>query len=50
MFLGAGVGKYGLSYSSDNDLSYLEVDADGQIAKFVDETLRVCSALVVQTY
>ena len=36
-----------LSYSSDDDLSPLVVDAKGQMARFVVETLSVCSGLVV---
>ena len=39
-----------LSYSSDDDPSSLAVDAEGQMARFVTKTLRVCSQLVVLTY
>ena len=43
---------YGMpsSYLSDNDSSSLAVDAEGQMARFVTKTLRVCSGLVVLTY
>ena len=50
MFLGAGEGYTPLSYSSDDDSSSLVVDAEGQMARFVVKTLRVCSRLVVLTY
>ena len=43
-------GEYGLSYSSDDDLSSLAVDAEGQMAGFVAKTLRVCSGLVLLMY
>ena len=46
-FLG---GEYALSNSSDDDPSSLAVDAEGQMARFVTKTLRVCSRLVVLTY
>ena len=36
-------GEYALSYSSDDDPSSLAVDAEGQLARFVTKTLRVCS-------
>ena len=39
-----------MSYSSVDDQSSLTVDAEGQIARFVTDTLRVCSRLVVLTY
>ena len=38
------------SYSSDDDSSFMAVDAEGQMARFVTKTLRVCSGLVVLTY
>ena len=47
---GSRRGKYALSYSSDNDLSSLAVDAEGQMARFVTKTLKVCSSLVVLMY
>ena len=50
VFLGAGEGIYALSYLSDDDPSSLAVDAEGQMARFVTKTLRVCSRLVVLTY
>ena len=34
-------------YSSDNDLSFLAVDAEHQMAKFLAKTLRVCSGNVL---
>ena len=43
-------GEYALSYSNDDDPSYLAVDAEGQTARFVTKTLRVCSRLVVLTF
>ena len=43
-------GEYALSYSSDDDPLSLVVDAEGQMARFVTKTLRVCSGLVVLTY
>ena len=43
-------GEYALSYSSDDDPSSLVVDVEGQMARFVTKTLRVCSGLVVLTY
>ena len=40
--------KYvGLTY---DDPSSLAVDAEGQMARFVTKTLRLCSGLVVLTY
>ena len=39
-----------LSYSIDNNLLSLAVDAEGQMAIFVTKTLSVCSVLVVLTY
>ena len=42
--------KYALSYLSDDDPSSLAADAEGQTARFVTKTLRVCSRLVVLTY
>ena len=39
-------GEYGLSHLSDNNLSSLAVDAEGQTARFGAKTLRVCSGLV----
>ena len=50
LFLGAGEGNTPSSYSSDDDSSSLAVDAEGQMARFVTKTLRVCSVLVVLTY
>ena len=50
MFLGAGEGNTPLSYSSNDDPSSLGVDEEGQMARFVTKTLRVCSGLVVLTY
>ena len=45
LFLGAG------ATGSDDDLSSLTVDdVEGQMAKFVAKTLRVCSRFVVLTY
>ena len=38
-----------MSYSSDDDPSSLAVDTEGQMARFVTKTLRVCSGLVVLT-
>ena len=46
---GSRRGEYGLSHLSDDDLSSLAVDAEGQMARFVAKTLRVCSGLVVLT-
>ena len=46
MFLGAGEGNM---YLSDDDPSSLAVDAEGQMARFVTKTLRVCSGIVVRT-
>ena len=43
-------GEYGLRCSSGDDLSSLVVDVEGQMAKFVAETLRVCRGLVLLTY
>ena len=50
VFLGAGEGNTPLSYTSDDDSLSLVVDAEGQMARFVTITLRVCSGLVVLTY
>ena len=36
--------------ASDDDLSSLVVDAEGQMARFVAKTLRVGSVLVILTY
>ena len=47
---GSRRGEYALSYSSDDDPSSLAVDAEGQMARFVTKTLRVCSGLVVLTH
>ena len=47
MFLGAGEWNTPSSFSSDDDPSSLAVDAEGQIARFVTKTLRVCGGLVV---
>ena len=44
---GSRRGEYALSYSSGNDPSSLAVDVEGQMARFVTKTLRVCSGLVV---
>ena len=33
-----------------NDPSYLAVDAEGQVARFVAKTLRVCRGLLVLLY
>ena len=43
-------GEHALNYSSDDDPSSLAVDVEGQTARFVTKTLRVCSRLVVLTY
>ena len=43
-------GEYALSYLSDDDPSSLAVRAEGQTARFVTKTLRVCSQLVVRMY
>ena len=43
-------GEYALSYLSDDGPSSLVVDAEGQMARFVTITLRVCSRLVLLTY
>ena len=37
-------------YLSNDDTSSLAVDVEGQMARFVTKTLRVCSGLVVLTY
>ena len=50
VFLGAGEGNTPSSYSSDDDSSSLVADAEGQMARFVTKTLRMCSGLVVLTY
>ena len=50
MFLGAGERNVPSRYSSDDDPLSLVVDAEGQMARFVPKTLRVCSGLVVLTY
>ena len=42
--------EYALSYLSDDDPLSLAVDVEGQMARFVTNTLRVCSGLVVLTY
>ena len=47
MFLGAGEANELLEC---DDLSSLAVDAEGQMATFVAETLRVCRGLVLLTY
>ena len=47
---GSRRGEYGFGYSSDDDLSSLAVDAEGQMARFVAKTLRVGSVLVILTY
>ena len=39
-----------MSYLSDDDLLSLVVDAEGQTARSVTKTLRVCSGLVVLMY
>ena len=44
LFLGAG------ATGSDDDLSSLAVDVEGQMARFVAKTLRVCGRLVVLTH
>ena len=44
---GSRRGKYGLSYSNDNDVPSLAVDVEGQMARFVAKTLKVCSGLDV---
>ena len=49
-FSGSRRGEYALSYSSDDDPSSLAVDTEGQMARFVTKTLRVCSGLVVLTH
>ena len=41
--------EYGWSYSSNDDLSSLVVDAERRMAKFLAKTLIVCSGLVVLT-
>ena len=40
---GSRRGEYALSYLSDDDPSSLAVDVEGQIARFVTITSRVCS-------
>ena len=50
MFLGAGEGNTPSSYASDDDSLSLAVDAEGQMARFVTKTLKVCSGIVVLTY
>ena len=47
---GSRRGGYALSYWSNDDPSSLSVDAEGQMARFVTKTLRVCSGLVVLPY
>ena len=47
---GSRRGKYALSYSSDDDLSSLAVDVEGQMARFVTKTLKVCSELQWNLY
>ena len=41
VFLGAEEGEYGLSYLSDDDLSSLAVDVEGQKARFMAKNLSV---------
>ena len=43
VFLGAGEGNMPSSYLSDDDSLSLVVDVEGQMARFVTKTLRVCS-------
>ena len=40
---GSRRGEYGLNYWSDNDISSLVVDTEGQMARFVAKTQRVCT-------
>ena len=47
---GSRRGEYDLISSSDDDLSSLAVDTEGQTARFVAKTLRVCSILVALIY
>ena len=47
MFLEAGEGY---SYLNDNEPSFLTVDVESQMARFVAKILRVCSRLVVLMY
>ena len=47
---GSRRGEYALSNSSNNDPSSLAVDEEGKMARFVTETLKVCSGLVVLAY
>ena len=42
---GSRRGKYALSYSSDDDLLSLAVDAEGQMARFMTKTLSVVDYL-----
>ena len=44
MFLGAG--ERNMRYLSDNDLLSLVIDAEGQMARFVAKTLKVCSGII----
>ena len=44
------IGEYKLSYSSNDDLSSLVVDAEGQMARFVAKILTVSSRLVILMY
>ena len=43
-------GEYGLSNLREDELSSLAVDVEGQMARFVARTLRVCSGLVILMY
>ena len=44
MFIGAG--ERNMRYLSDNDLLSLVIDAEGQMARFVAKTLKVCSGII----
>ena len=41
-----GRGEYGLNYLSDNDLSSLAVDAEGEMTRFAAKTLKVIVILM----
>ena len=44
MFIGAG--ERNMRYLSDNDLLSSVIDAEGQMARFVAKTLKVCSGII----
>ena len=47
---GSRRGEYGLNYWSDNDMSSLVVDTEGQMARFVAKTQRVHTYVLCHQY